>query len=33
MRMENNGVSYRKALLYCGIDFPDSNNEQLQIKF
>jgi 3'-phosphoadenosine 5'-phosphosulfate sulfotransferase (PAPS reductase)/FAD synthetase len=33
MRLENNGVSYREALLYCGIDFPDSNNQQLQIKF
>ena len=33
MRMENNGVSYREALQYCGIDFPDSINKQLQIDF
>jgi 3'-phosphoadenosine 5'-phosphosulfate sulfotransferase (PAPS reductase)/FAD synthetase len=33
MKMENNGVSYREALQYCGIDFPDSNNKQLQINF
>jgi 3'-phosphoadenosine 5'-phosphosulfate sulfotransferase (PAPS reductase)/FAD synthetase len=23
MKMENNGISYREALQYCGIDFPD----------
>ncbi|OAV75853.1 hypothetical protein Barb7_00485 [Bacteroidales bacterium Barb7] len=23
MRMENNGISYKQALQYCGIDFPD----------
>jgi 3'-phosphoadenosine 5'-phosphosulfate sulfotransferase (PAPS reductase)/FAD synthetase len=33
MQMTNNGVSYREALQYCGIDFPDSSNKQLQIKF
>jgi hypothetical protein len=33
MQMKNNGISYREALQYCGIDFPDSNNKQLQIKF
>jgi 3'-phosphoadenosine 5'-phosphosulfate sulfotransferase (PAPS reductase)/FAD synthetase len=33
MRLENSGVSYREALQYCGIDFPDSNNKQFQIKF
>jgi 3'-phosphoadenosine 5'-phosphosulfate sulfotransferase (PAPS reductase)/FAD synthetase len=33
MRMENNGITYKEALRYCGIDFPDSNNKQLQIKF
>jgi 3'-phosphoadenosine 5'-phosphosulfate sulfotransferase (PAPS reductase)/FAD synthetase len=33
MRLENNGVSYREALRFCGIDFPDSINKQLQIKF
>jgi 3'-phosphoadenosine 5'-phosphosulfate sulfotransferase (PAPS reductase)/FAD synthetase len=33
MKLENSGVSYREALQYCGIDFPDSNNKQLQINF
>jgi 3'-phosphoadenosine 5'-phosphosulfate sulfotransferase (PAPS reductase)/FAD synthetase len=33
MGLKNNGVSYREALQFCGIDFPDSNNKQLQIKF
>jgi hypothetical protein len=33
MRMENNGVSYKEALQYCGIDFPDGVNKQLQINF
>jgi 3'-phosphoadenosine 5'-phosphosulfate sulfotransferase (PAPS reductase)/FAD synthetase len=33
MKMENSRVSYREALQYCGIDFPDSRNRQLQIQF
>jgi 3'-phosphoadenosine 5'-phosphosulfate sulfotransferase (PAPS reductase)/FAD synthetase len=33
MQMTNNGISYREALQYCGIDFPDGNNKQLKIKF
>jgi 3'-phosphoadenosine 5'-phosphosulfate sulfotransferase (PAPS reductase)/FAD synthetase len=33
MRLENNGISHKEALQYCGIDFPDSRNHQLQIKF
>jgi 3'-phosphoadenosine 5'-phosphosulfate sulfotransferase (PAPS reductase)/FAD synthetase len=28
MRMENNGISYKEALRYCGIDFPDGINQQ-----
>jgi len=27
MQMQNNGISYREALRYCGIDFPDKNNK------
>jgi 3'-phosphoadenosine 5'-phosphosulfate sulfotransferase (PAPS reductase)/FAD synthetase len=33
MRMTNNGVSYREALLYCGIDFPDAVNRQTTLDF
>jgi len=33
MQMQNNGISYKEALQFCGIDFPDGNNIQLQIKF
>ncbi|MDR1583078.1 MAG: phosphoadenosine phosphosulfate reductase family protein [Prevotellaceae bacterium] len=33
MQMENNGITYREALQYCGIDFPDSINKQLKIDF
>jgi hypothetical protein len=33
MKMENNGITYKEALQYCGIDFPDSNNRQLEIDF
>jgi 3'-phosphoadenosine 5'-phosphosulfate sulfotransferase (PAPS reductase)/FAD synthetase len=33
MNMENNGISYRKALQYCGIDFPDSKIQQLKLDF
>ncbi|MDR0506799.1 MAG: phosphoadenosine phosphosulfate reductase family protein [Dysgonamonadaceae bacterium] len=33
MQMQNSGISYKEALQYCGIDFPDSINRQLQIKF
>ena len=25
MQMQNNGISYKEALQFCGIDFPDSN--------
>ena len=33
MQMTNNGITYREALQYCGIDFPDKANQQLQLKF
>jgi 3'-phosphoadenosine 5'-phosphosulfate sulfotransferase (PAPS reductase)/FAD synthetase len=33
MQMQNNGVSYREALQYCGIDFPDGINRQMKIEF
>ena len=33
MKMENNGISYRDALRYCGIDFPDSRVQQLKFDF
>lgn len=33
MKMTNNGISYREALQYCGIDFPDSINRQTAINF
>ena len=33
MKMENSGISYREALQYCGIDFPDMRIQQLKINF
>ncbi len=27
MQMTNNGITYKEALLYCGIDFPDKINK------
>ena len=33
MKMTNNGVSYREALQYCGIDFPDSIHRQTILEF
>jgi 3'-phosphoadenosine 5'-phosphosulfate sulfotransferase (PAPS reductase)/FAD synthetase len=33
MRLENNGVSYKEALRYCGIEFPDSMYRQLRLGF
>ncbi|MDR3093280.1 MAG: phosphoadenosine phosphosulfate reductase family protein [Bacteroidales bacterium] len=33
MKMENNGISYKEALQYCGIDFPDSKINQLYFNF
>jgi 3'-phosphoadenosine 5'-phosphosulfate sulfotransferase (PAPS reductase)/FAD synthetase len=33
MKMENNGVSYREALQYCGIDFPDAVHRQTTLNF
>jgi 3'-phosphoadenosine 5'-phosphosulfate sulfotransferase (PAPS reductase)/FAD synthetase len=33
MQLKNNNVSYREALQYCGIDFPDSINKQLEFDF
>jgi 3'-phosphoadenosine 5'-phosphosulfate sulfotransferase (PAPS reductase)/FAD synthetase len=33
MSLKNNGISYREALQYCGIDFPDSVNKQLKFDF
>jgi 3'-phosphoadenosine 5'-phosphosulfate sulfotransferase (PAPS reductase)/FAD synthetase len=33
MKMTNNGISYREALQYCGIDFPDSINRQTTLDF
>jgi 3'-phosphoadenosine 5'-phosphosulfate sulfotransferase (PAPS reductase)/FAD synthetase len=33
MRMKNSGVSYREALQYCGIDFPDAIRRQTTINF
>jgi aspartyl-tRNA synthetase len=33
MKMENNDISYREALRYCGIDFPDMRFRQLQFDF
>jgi 3'-phosphoadenosine 5'-phosphosulfate sulfotransferase (PAPS reductase)/FAD synthetase len=31
MKMENCGISYREALQYCGIDFPDMKIKQLKL--
>jgi 3'-phosphoadenosine 5'-phosphosulfate sulfotransferase (PAPS reductase)/FAD synthetase len=33
MKMENSSISYREALRYCGIDFPDRRNKQLKLDF
>ena len=33
MKMENNGISYRQALQYCGINFPDMISQQLKFDF
>jgi 3'-phosphoadenosine 5'-phosphosulfate sulfotransferase (PAPS reductase)/FAD synthetase len=33
MKMANNGISYREALQYCGIDFPDAVNRQTTLDF
>jgi 3'-phosphoadenosine 5'-phosphosulfate sulfotransferase (PAPS reductase)/FAD synthetase len=33
MQMQNNGVSYKEALQFCGIDFPDSINRQMKLNF
>ena len=33
MKMTNNGVSYREALQYCGIDFPDALHRQTKLDF
>ncbi|KAA6299990.1 MAG: Thioredoxin-dependent 5'-adenylylsulfate reductase [Candidatus Ordinivivax streblomastigis] len=33
MKMGNNGITYREALQYCGIDFPDSINKQMKLEF
>jgi 3'-phosphoadenosine 5'-phosphosulfate sulfotransferase (PAPS reductase)/FAD synthetase len=33
MQLKNNGISYREALQYCEIDFPDSLNKQLKFDF
>ncbi|MDR3266276.1 MAG: phosphoadenosine phosphosulfate reductase family protein [Tannerella sp.] len=33
MQMQNNGVTYKEALQYLGIDFPDGTNRQTRIDF
>jgi 3'-phosphoadenosine 5'-phosphosulfate sulfotransferase (PAPS reductase)/FAD synthetase len=33
MQLKNNGISYREALQYCGIDFPDRMYQQLKLDF
>jgi hypothetical protein len=33
MQMTNSGVTYREALRFCRIDFPDGINKQLKIDF
>jgi 3'-phosphoadenosine 5'-phosphosulfate sulfotransferase (PAPS reductase)/FAD synthetase len=33
MQMENSGISYREALQFCGIDFPDAVHRQTTIDF
>ncbi|KAA6300353.1 MAG: Thioredoxin-dependent 5'-adenylylsulfate reductase [Candidatus Ordinivivax streblomastigis] len=33
MQMQNNGITYREALQYCGINFPDSINKQMKLDF
>jgi 3'-phosphoadenosine 5'-phosphosulfate sulfotransferase (PAPS reductase)/FAD synthetase len=33
MQLKNSGVSYREALQYCGIDFPDKRWRQLKFDF
>ncbi|GHV05992.1 hypothetical protein FACS189416_6250 [Bacteroidia bacterium] len=33
MQMTNNGVTYKEALRFCGIDFPDGTDRQTRIEF
>ncbi|MDR2534100.1 MAG: phosphoadenosine phosphosulfate reductase family protein [Tannerellaceae bacterium] len=33
MQMKNNGITYKEALQYCGIDFPDAIHRQTTINF
>ncbi|MDR1369565.1 MAG: phosphoadenosine phosphosulfate reductase family protein [Dysgonamonadaceae bacterium] len=33
MQMTNNGITYKEALRFCGIDFPDGMNKQIRIDF
>jgi hypothetical protein len=33
MQMQNNGISYRDALRFCGINFPDSRVQQTELNF
>lgn len=33
MQMSNNGISYREALQFCGIDFPDKIGKQSKLNF
>jgi len=33
MKMENSGITYKEALQYCGIDFPDSKIKQHKLNF
>ncbi|MDR0605276.1 MAG: phosphoadenosine phosphosulfate reductase family protein [Bacteroidales bacterium] len=33
MQLKNNGISYKEALQYCGIDFPDKMDKQLKFDF
>jgi 3'-phosphoadenosine 5'-phosphosulfate sulfotransferase (PAPS reductase)/FAD synthetase len=33
MQMKNNGISYKEALRYCGVNFPDGINRQMKLEF
>jgi 3'-phosphoadenosine 5'-phosphosulfate sulfotransferase (PAPS reductase)/FAD synthetase len=33
MQMQNNGITYKEALQYCGIDLPEGDGKQLTITF
>jgi hypothetical protein len=33
MQMTNNGITYKEALRFCGIDFPEAVHRQIELNF